>query len=81
MSFRDLFVDDPDILTEEEVLSLSKSMADRIRSFCATKKDQSLREELERVADDLEMCNDIEDIDWNLDNMYNICDYYSIWVE
>lgn len=80
MKFRDLFSDTED-LTEDETIALANNMARRIREFCSTSKDFSLNEELEQIASDMEICSDVDDIDYMLDTMYDICDHYRVWVE
>lgn len=80
MKFRDLFSDAED-LTEDETIALANNMARRIREFCVISSNDMLNEELEQIASDMAICSDVEDIDYMLDTMYDICDLYRVWVE
>lgn len=82
LKFKDTFVDDPHSLNRYQIDNLTARMAGRIRGFTKrVNNNEDLVNDLETIAEELQICDDIESIDFVIDNMYDVCDSYRIWVE
>ncbi len=79
---KDCFVDDPNSLTEKEVIQIGQNIAERIRKFNQKLDVNSiLYDDLDNLQDSFCNVETVDDIDYYLDNMYDICDENRIWVE
>lgn len=82
LPIKDTFVDDADDLNESQIAELAESMAKRIDTFVSKlSANNELSYELDGISSEFRTCSTVEDIDYTLAQMYDICDANRIWVK
>lgn len=82
LQLKDTFVDNAEELNESEINELANKMASRIDSFIDTlSKNNELRYDMDGISSELRTCSTVEDIDYTLADMYDICDANRVWVK
>lgn len=82
IKIKDCFVDDPNSLTEKEVIQIGQNIAERIRKFNQKLDVNSIcYDDLDNIQDSFCHVETVDDIDLQLDQLYDICDENRIWVE